>query len=135
MTEDTTWREFEGFARDVDLDGCSDLVEQDDPVAVDCIYLNTQIGKCLVDVLNDMYIEGKITAPELSSIPYEFNSDFQSILARKYPNELSFTLKGKLQSYQDLPYSSNWVAKECELTAVTASIKLSDAKIFSVDTS
>ena len=77
------------------------------------LYTNTRAGRCLTDVLNDMFIEGKLTLDHLTDIPNRFNECMKRIVQRSV--SVNVKVNAQLLEFQDLPNSGTWRCSEGEI--------------------
>ena len=109
----------------------NDLLYSDDEIDTEpqLIFLNTRAGRCLTEVVNDMFTEGDLAMDLLEEIPVRFNECMRRIVSEQAPNDSHFRVNAKLKEFHDLPSGASFVASSPSLSSPGVDITGSDLEV------
>ena len=70
------------------------------------IYLDSRAGRCLTEVLNDMFMEGSLSLPQLEDIPMRFNDCMNRVISQRI--DIKVKIEAQLKEFRDVPTGATW---------------------------
>ena len=72
------------------------------------LFLNSRAGRCLNDVLNEMFIEGDLGLQHLQDIPERFSASMKRVISERVSKDAKFRVHAQLNQFHDLPAGAVW---------------------------
>ena len=80
--------------------------EEDEDQSQPPIFLNSRAGRCLTDVVNEMFMEGSLNLTQLEDIPNRFSDCMRRVISEK--SEVKIKLSAQLKEFRDVPAGAVW---------------------------
>ncbi len=91
-------------------DDVSDLLYSAEEIATERqpLFLTSRAGRCLNDVLNEMFLEGDLGLQHLQDIPDRFDACMKRVVSARVSKDAKLRVNAQLTQYHDVPAGAVW---------------------------